>query len=46
MKNLIRAALAALSIATIPVAYAGTVSNAPSTAQYDSQYGSPSPGWG
>jgi hypothetical protein len=47
MKNLIRVAFAALSLATItPVANAATVDNTRAPVQQDNQIGSPAPGWG
>jgi hypothetical protein len=47
MKILIRAAIAALSLATIPpVANADTANNAPASVQQDNQIAPPGPGWG
>jgi hypothetical protein len=47
MKILIRALIAALSLATIaPVANADTTNNAPVSAQQDNQIAPPGPGWG
>jgi hypothetical protein len=47
MKYFIRAAFAALSLATItPVASASTANNAPASIQQENQIGMPGPGWG
>jgi hypothetical protein len=47
MKILIRAAFAALSLATTPpVANATPTNNAPASVQHDNQIAPPGPGWG